>query len=75
MTNDDFPCCASGAHEATTNSELRVANAEIARLRGAIAEVFDYVEQSKVAFQYDDDWVHADDIKTILAKATVTGRP
>ena len=47
---------------------LEEAAAEVGRLREMIAEVIDYVEQSKIAFQYDDDWVHADDIKVILSK-------
>ena len=38
----------------------------IARLQAVIAEVLIYVEQTQIAFQYDDDWVHGDDIKTLL---------
>ena len=71
MTGDDFPCCTSGAHEATTNSELRVATAEIARLREVVAEVrtawhgpckFDLESDGRV-------------ITAILAKATATDQP
>ena len=47
MTGDDFPCCTSGAHEATTNSELKVANAELVRLRVHIESVIDDLNRAR----------------------------
>jgi hypothetical protein len=45
--------------------------AEIARLREVIAEITSYAEDAQIPSESDDDWIHADDILSILAKATV----
>ena len=69
MTNDDFPCCVSDAHEATINSELRVANAEIARLQGAIVEARKFFDDP------DHDFDGIQHLLAILAKFNVQVLP
>lgn len=51
---------------------LEAADAEIARIREVIAEITFYAEDFQIPSESDDDWVHADDILSILAKATPT---
>lgn len=46
------------------------AEAEVAQLNTTIEKVLEYADESQIPTEYDDDWIHADDVRTIIKQGS-----